>query len=87
MSNHSGSYLVNNVLKKLESDSVFEALGRERTQQLVIDIVQITLDWDCNKYEVLEDIGLRLGICDACLKPQTDLTDRTCASCKEELQL
>lgn len=85
MANHSGSYMLNDVLKRLEASTVFESLGREQAQRLVVDIVKISLEYDCRGYEVLEGIGQRLGVCDSCLKPAEELRDGVCVECSELL--
>ena len=86
MSNHSGSYLLNDVLKKLEEFEIFELLGKEKNQQLVLDIIDIGQACDCNSGEILEDIGSRLGICYYCLKPAEEFADDAmCINCEQEL--
>ncbi len=42
MSNHSGSYMLNNVLEMLEKQSIFDYLGKEKTRSLVHDIVNMS---------------------------------------------
>lgn len=61
MSNHTGSYMINDILKTLEKISVFEILGREKSRSLVLDILEISTQYDCNPGEVLQDIGEKLG--------------------------
>ncbi|WP_133511802.1 hypothetical protein [Candidatus Thiosymbion oneisti] len=36
MSNHSGSYMLNDVLNTLQRYSVFDALGKEKTQKTAL---------------------------------------------------
>ena len=49
MSNHSGSYMLNEVLQLLEKRGVFASLGREKAQQLVIDILRMSDKYDCTR--------------------------------------
>ena len=85
MSNHSGSYMLNEIIKRLlEESNVFNLLGREKTQQLVLDIIGISFDYDCNPGEILEGLGERLGICYYCLKPAENFEDGVCANCRKE---
>jgi hypothetical protein len=75
--------MLNEVLELLEKNDVFETLGRDKTQRLVLDIVNISCDYDCNPGEILCSIGERLGICYYCLKPGTDFEDGICSDCRK----
>ncbi len=83
MSNHSGSYMLNSVLMLMEEQSVFKLLGKEKTQILVRDIIELSDHYDCNPGEILEDIGERVGICYYCKKPADEFHDGLCKSCCE----
>ena len=63
MSNHSGSYMLNDILKLLETNQVLELLGKTKTHHLVRDIVHVSHDCDCNAGEILWEIGERHHIC------------------------
>ena len=60
MSNHDGSYMLNEILKLLEEDGVFGKLGKEEAQEIVLKILKIGEHHDCNNGEILEDIGEKL---------------------------
>ncbi len=67
MSNHSGSYMLNEVLTLLDQAKVFELLGREATVKLLQDIVKLAeRRYDCNSGEIMLNHGRRLGICRIC---------------------
>lgn len=83
MSNHSASYLLNSVFKKLDNHGVFEQLGREKTQHLVVEILRDADRIDCNPGEILEDLEERLGVCSSCRKPADDFVDGLCPECQE----
>lgn len=83
MSNHSGSYMLNSVLMLMEEQSVFKLLGKEKTQILVRDIIELSDHYDCNPGEILEDIGERVGICYYCKKPADEFHDGLCKACCE----
>lgn len=83
MSNHGGSYMLNGVLKILEKESVFQFLGKEKTQNLVFDILKISYQYDCNPGEILEDIGGRIGICSCCQSIAEEFHDGVCKTCHE----
>lgn len=84
MSNHSGSFMLNGVLKMMEEQSVFSLLGKAKTQVLVKDIIKLSDDYDCNPDEILDDIGERVGICYYCEEPAEEFHDGVCKSCCEE---
>lgn len=66
MSNHSGSYMINSIIKMLEQEAVFEHLGKDISQTIVLNILKIADNYDCNPGEILDEIGERLGICFYC---------------------
>ena len=83
MSNHGGSYLLNGVLKMLDEASVFDFLGKEKTQRLVLDILKMGYDDDCRSAGILDDIGQRVGICCYCGQPDEELHDGVCKVCDD----
>ncbi len=84
MSNHSGSYMLNEILKTLLSHSVFESLETEKTQSIVLALLKISNDYDCNPGEILEDIGERLGVCYCCSNAAQDFREGVCLNCYEK---
>lgn len=84
MSNHSGSYMLNETLHILEKRGVFTLLGSAPSQELVLDIIRIAGQYDCNSGEILEEIGQRLGICYYCENSKPDLKDGVCEQCRAE---
>jgi len=68
--NHAGGELLNDVLHLLERESIFQTLGLEKTQALLIEITTLAQDeYDCNAGEILDEIGVRHELCFCCLKP------------------
>lgn len=67
MSNHSGGYMLNDVLKLLHKEKFFESLSKESTKKFIKNIIDVGYANDCNNGEILEDIGEKLGICYSCL--------------------
>ncbi|HLK56052.1 MAG TPA: hypothetical protein VKU00_05795 [Chthonomonadaceae bacterium] len=84
MSNHSGSYMLNEVLLLMEQRGVFTLLELPRTQELVLEMIRISKSYDCNQGEILDEIGERLGICYYCLSPSTDLDNGVCERYRTE---
>jgi hypothetical protein len=75
--------MLNDVLQMLEQRGVFAHMGPEAARQLVLDIVKLSRDYDCNSGEILDEISSRLGICEACMKATSDLVDGWCVTCRE----
>ena len=64
MSDHAGSYLLNEVIEILDEAKVFDLLGQERSRALILKILHHALrDYDCNAGEILEGYEARFGIC------------------------
>lgn len=84
MSNHSGSYMLNDVLKILEQESVFQFLGKEKTQKLIFDVLKVSNQYDCNPGEILEDIGEKIGICYCCQNTAEEFYNGICQTCHEK---
>jgi recombinational DNA repair protein RecR len=82
MSDHMGSHMLNEVLQLLEQRSVFEQMGRQAAQQLVLDIVRLSNRYDCNPGEILDEIGERLAICSYCLSAKPDVREGLCGDCR-----
>lgn len=85
MSNHSGGYLLNYALHRLVENGLVERLGKEKTQQIVLDILEFaTRKYDCNDYEILNELGAPLGICRYCWQPVTETKEDICLPCRKE---
>jgi hypothetical protein len=85
MSNHEGGYLLNEVIEILDKAGVFELLGRERGQELIVRITRHAIvEHDCNAYEILESHGKRFGICHYCRSPAQGIEDGICAACRSQ---
>jgi hypothetical protein len=82
MSNHSGGYMLNDVLYTAKDMGIFEAVDKEKARKFAIELVKIGRDYDCNDGEVLEDIGEEIGICYCCLKETNDIEDGICKECR-----
>lgn len=82
MSNHSGSRMLNTVLKTVERASVFELLGKAKTQELIREILRTaSYEYDCSSGEILEGIGERIGICYLCKESADVFKDELCEKC------
>ena len=66
MSNHNGSFMLNEVLELLNNFEIFKILGKEKTLLFIEEICKIGFDNDCNDGEILEGIGEKLNICYSC---------------------
>lgn len=84
MSNHSGSDMLNEVLCKAEDMGIFKQIGKDKAVEFILALVEIGEDHDCNSWEILENIGEKLGICYGCLKPSDNLKYGLCKDCRSE---
>ena len=82
MSNHSGSYMLNEVLCTAKDMGIFETIGKEKTLEFTHELLKLGSKYDCNDGEILEDMD-ELGICYCCLKENDDLEDGLCTECRE----
>jgi len=83
MSNHSGSYMLNEVLRKAKEMGVLEQIGKEKTIEFTLALVEIGGSYDCNDGEILDGISEELGICYYCMKPSDDLKHGLCKDCRD----
>jgi hypothetical protein len=85
MSNHSGSYMLNDVLRTAKDMNIFESIGKEKSHEFALEIIKIGRHYDCNNGEILENIGAELEICYCCLKETDELDDYgLCKKCGGE---
>jgi hypothetical protein len=50
MSNHSGSYMLNDIIKLLNDEQVLNIIGLQKSQQVITQIVKIaSRDYDCKE--------------------------------------
>lgn len=62
MSNHAGSYMINDILYILDEYKVFDVLGKQKTLDLLNKIRKVGIENDCNDGEILDEIGEKLKI-------------------------
>lgn len=83
MSNHSGSYMLNNVLELCRENGILDALTKEARMKFFSDIVKLGCGYDCNEGEILEGIGEDYKICYLCLEEKDELENGICKECLE----
>ncbi|MBC7475514.1 MAG: hypothetical protein H7263_14590, partial [Candidatus Sericytochromatia bacterium] len=69
------------VLKLLEKESIFELIGKEKSQKIAFAFLEVGYKHDCNNGEILEDIGERLNICYCCENISNKFKNGLCESC------
>ena len=85
MSNHWGSYMLNEVIGLLNREEVFDLLGKTRTQRIVLEMLsRATEEYDCNPGEVLKGFGATLGLCYYCRSPSHTVVADLCQKCRAE---
>lgn len=83
MTDYTGSYMLNDIIRLLDRQQVLDVLGFEATQQMLISITQLaTSDHGCNRGEILEGYAERFAICYCCLSITDDLVQRLCPNCR-----
>ena len=84
MSNHAGSYMLNRVLQILDKELIFGQIsGGGNAQDIVLEILDLSFDYDCNLGEILEGIGERLGVCNFCRRRKGEFTGEICRDCHD----
>jgi recombinational DNA repair protein RecR len=84
MANHAVGYLLGDVLITLRRYGVFELLGPEKTQQLVVEIAKrAEKQYDCQVGDMLENEGRLLGICWCCLSANGLQENGICQQCND----
>lgn len=57
MSNHSGSYMLNEVLSTAKDMGIFDDIGKEKAQEFALKVAKIGRRYDCNNGEIFEYIA------------------------------
>lgn len=85
MSNHSGSYMLNDIIGLFYREQIFNNIELEKRQQLMIEIIEIACrQYDCNAGEILEDYTDYFELCYYCLTSTSDLEEGLCQKCRGE---
>jgi hypothetical protein len=83
MSDHAGSYMLNDILNLLNKEQVFTSFDKAKTQSLIREIIRIaTRDYDCNSGEILEGLTEEFEMCYCCLKSSKNIEDGLCENCR-----
>ena len=83
MSDHSGSYMLNDIIQMLRDEQVLNIIGLEKSQQVITQIINIACrTYDCNSGEILDGHTDYLNICYCCLSVTTDLDNGLCKKCR-----
>ncbi|MGL4362446.1 MAG: hypothetical protein ACRCSG_04085 [Cellulosilyticaceae bacterium] len=81
MSNHDGSYLMNDMLALMMEFKMFENISSEEKKDFFDKLLIMIQQNDCNSGEVLEDIGEELGVCYYCFGIKDSFEDGICIDC------
>ena len=84
MSNHSGSYLANELLTWFYDTGVTQNWDKKQRAALASKLWSICSDYDCNMGEILEGLGDKLHICYYCNRVKKRIKDDLCAECRRE---
>lgn len=85
MSNHSGSYMLNEVLHRLHEIGFVKKFGKQQAQQFAFDLIKRAYRYyDCNPGEILNKLGTVYGVCACCMQPAAKILDDWCLQCRAE---
>ncbi len=86
MSNHSGSYMLNDVLRKLDEFGTFKLLGEDKTTEFIRWLCKYTYqEYDTNPGEILYGLGEKFKVCYMCLQKKDDVDkDSICSECSNK---
>ena len=83
--NDIGSYILNDVLKEMANFGVFKEIGKKRTQELTLKILEVGRNYNCSEEEILDEIAQECGICNFCLAKSDDINeDGLCVKCRQD---
>ena len=83
MSNHDGSYMLNDILILLEEYKFFTTLTKKEISKFCQKVKSIGGEHDCNNGEIFDGIGERLKICYWCFNSAEEMVDGICKECKK----
>lgn len=85
MCNHIGSYILNDVLKEIYDAGIFKEIGKKRTQELTLKIMDVGRKYNCNEGEILDGIAQECGVCSFCSSVSDDINEEgLCAKCRQD---
>lgn len=90
MSNHDGSYMLNEVLQYLENDQTtslghtFRTMLATDRAKFFNDILEIGRNYDCNDGEIMSFIGRQYGFCYYCGENKESAKEQDSLSTYEE---
>lgn len=83
MSNHSGSYMLNEVLQIVMEKQIVKIEEKEKLREFAIELLRLGRRHDCNDGEILEGIGKEIGLCYCCWEATEDLERGLCKKCRD----
>jgi hypothetical protein len=83
MSNHSGSYMLNDAIEILNRYQVFSAMEKATLQIMIKEIVEMaSMDYGCIPGEILDGYAHQFSLCYCCLSQTNDLEGQLCTKCR-----
>lgn len=84
MSNHAGSYMLNEAITILNRHRVFAGIDKTARRTLMREIVAMADRYDCNQGEVLAEVAAEFYLCSYCLADTDNPADELCPTCRAE---
>lgn len=76
--------MLNNVLRLLKRKQIFDLIDLQESQQLILDIIKIGRNYDCNSGEIIEDFAEEFRICNYCLSTTHMFSETGCPVYSQE---
>jgi hypothetical protein len=88
MSNHSGGYMLNELLHGMHSLGLFANMQDDTRVNLVDKLLRTCFSHDCNWGEIIdEELAELFGVCRYCRRIRPDIKNLGyCSTCYEELK-
>lgn len=84
MCNHIGSFILNDTLKAISDFGVFKKIGKKRTQELTLKILDVGRNYNCSEEETLDGIAKECGVCSFCFSVSDDIDENgLCSKCRQ----
>jgi hypothetical protein len=83
MSNHAGSYMLNEVITILDRHQAFAGMDETALRAVMREIVEMAKnEYDCNQGEILEGVAQQFHLCYYCLADNDNPADELCPTCR-----
>jgi hypothetical protein len=86
MSNRAGEEAMNELLRLLAREKVFDALDSETRRRVAAGVVKLCRHLGCGDWNVLDELGEYLEICPNCSEITVTFKNQVCPDCDRRIQ-